>query len=73
MIELIGEKKLMYEIIFDDKMEYEIPLLEYIDLTEINNFCENIMSNLIRAGIEVKEDVLILRKEKKVWKLKIKR
>ena len=67
-------EKLMCELIFNEKSEYEIEIMKYI--TEIHNveeFTNTIVENLDDAGVEVIEQVLVLTKEKKVWILKIKR
>ena len=74
MTELDGEKKLMYDIIFDKKLEYEIPILEYIcEMNDVDNFTSRVVENLTTSGIKIKEDILVLTKEKKVWILKIER
>ena len=67
-------EKLMVELIFDNKNEYEISLLDYVTtFDEIEKFTSNIVNDLYKAGIEAEEQVLILTKEKKEWFLKIKR
>jgi hypothetical protein len=71
---LSNEKKLMYDIIFNDKLEYEIPFLEYIcNMIDVDTFTNRIINNLNASGIKVKGDILILTKDKKVWILKIER
>ena len=74
MSELIGEKKLMYDIIFGEKLEYEIPILEYIsEMNDVDNFTSRVVENLITSGIKIKDDILVLTADKKVWILKIER
>ncbi len=66
------ENKLMYDLIFGNKKEYEIKLLEYIsNVKEINPFMDKILINLKKAGIKIKEDILILTEKKNIWILKI--
>ncbi len=73
MTELEGEKKLMYNIIFGEKEEYDIPILEYIPLIDVDDFRTRIISNLELSGFEIVDDVLIMTKDRKSWILKIKR
>jgi len=74
MDNLEGEKKLMYDVIFGKKTDYEIPILEYIgEMNDIDNFTSKVVSNLIASGIKIKEDILVLTTDKKVWVLKIER
>lgn len=71
---LVGEKKLMYDIIFGDKNDYEIPILEYIgEMNDVDDFTSKVVSNLIASGVKIKEDILVLTVDKKVWILKIER
>jgi hypothetical protein len=66
------ENKLMYDLIFGNKKEYEIKLLEYIsNVKEINPFIEKILSNLKKSGLKIKEDILIITENKNLWILKI--
>jgi hypothetical protein len=74
MENLVGEKKLMYDIIFGENMDYEIPILEYIEeMNDIDDFTSKVVSNLIASGVKIKEDILVLTADKKVWVLKIER
>ncbi len=70
--DLNDENKLMYELIFGTMNEYEINFLKYVNnITELTYFMEKILGNLKKAGIKIKEDVLILTKNKNLWILKI--
>jgi hypothetical protein len=74
MNNLVGEKKLMYDVIFGKKTDYEIPIIEYIrELNDIDDFTSKVVDNLITSGIKIKEDILVLTKDKKVWVLKVER
>lgn len=73
MTELKGEKKLMYDLIFGEKNEYDIPIMEYIPLIDIDVFTSRVILNLELAGLEIIDDILILTKDRKSWILKIKR
>lgn len=67
-------EKLMSELIFNEKTEYEIPIMKYIsEIHDIEDFTNNIVKNLEESGIDVTEQVLVLTKEKKMWILKINR
>ena len=69
-----GDKKLMYLLLFDEKSYYEIPFMEYISkIEDVDVFTNRIVSNLLTAGITIKEYRLIIKKNEKVWKLKIDR
>ena len=66
------EQNLMYDLIFGNKKEYEINFLEYIDnIKEINTFLERVLLNLDKAGLKIKDDILILTENKNIWILKI--
>lgn len=70
--ELTPEKKLMYNLIFDTKTEYEIDLFEYIhNIKDINPFTERVLDNLKKSGIRVREEFLVLTDEKNVWILRL--
>lgn len=74
MNNLVGEKKLMYDVIFGKKTDYEIPIFEYIgEMNDVDNFTSKVVANLISSGIKIKEDILVLTKDKKVWILKVER
>jgi hypothetical protein len=67
-----SENKLMYDLIFGDKKEYEIKFLEYINnIKEINPFMDKILLNLKKSGIKIKEDIFILTENKNIWILKL--
>jgi hypothetical protein len=66
------ENKLMYDLIFGTKKEYEINFLEYINsIKDLTSFIDRILSNLKKAGLKIKEDILILTENKNLWILKI--
>lgn len=72
--ELSKENKLMYELIFGDKNEYEIDLFEYIEsIKDINPFTNKVLNNLKKSGIKIKEEFLFLSEEKNIWILKLKK
>jgi hypothetical protein len=72
--ELNKVEQLMHDLIFDKKVEYEIDLTEYIsEITDAEEFTNEIVNNLIKSGIKIVEQVIILVKDKKTWILKIKR
>ncbi len=65
------ENKLMYELIFGNKVEYEIQLMEYIsDIKDVKPFMDKVLKNLKKSGIKIQEDVLILTEKKNIWILK---
>jgi hypothetical protein len=73
-MEMSKEQQLIYDLIFLNKKEYEINLLEYInDIRYIEEFSGRMTSILMESGVKVKEQVFILTKEKTTWVLKIKR
>ena len=74
MSDLTGENKLMYDIIFGKEKEYEIPIFEYIEeMNDVDNFTSRIVENLTTSGVKIKDDILVLTVDKKVWILKINR
>jgi hypothetical protein len=73
-MEMNKEQQLLFDLIFLNKKEYEIRLLEYInDIKHIEEFSEKITSILTQSGIKIKEQVFVLTKDKTAWILKIKR
>ena len=71
MKDLNNENKLMYQLIFGEKNYNEISLFEYIDdISTVHKFTEKILSNSKKAGVIIKEDVLILTEDKNVWIIK---
>ena len=77
-MDLINEQndvnKLMHDLIFGKKIEYEIDLTKYISqIQDTESFTNEIVNNLITAGLIIDEQVIILIKGKKTWILKIKR
>lgn len=67
-------EKLMCDLIFNDKTDYEIEIMKYIsEIQNVEEFTLDVVKNLEEAGVEVQEQVLILTKDKKMWNLKIKR
>ena len=67
-------EKLMCDLIFNVKTDYEIEIMKYIsEIQNVEEFTLGIVKNLEEAGVEVQDQVLILTKEKKSWILKINR
>ncbi len=71
---LIGEKKLIYDLIFGENDVYEIPIMEYIDEIELADLFRNKITTILNiSGIKIKEDILVFVKDTKLWTLKIDR
>jgi tetrahydromethanopterin S-methyltransferase subunit H len=69
---LNDENKLMYELIFGTEKEYEINFSKYVqNITELPTFIDKVLMNLKKSGVKIKEDILILTKNKNLWILKI--
>lgn len=71
-IDLNKTEKLIFSLLFNDKIEYEIDLSIYTDLNKRTEFRENIR-NIIKLGEkEIYEDRIIHREDNVIWKIEIK-
>lgn len=72
--DLSKEEKLLYDIIFSDKTNFEISYMDFIsDIKLVKLFTDDIIEKLEESGIEIDEQAHILTSDQKIWALRIKR
>jgi len=72
---LTKTEMLLYDLIYEeDKSDFEINIIEYIDnISLLDEFHREILEKIIKSGINVKEQAFILTKKDKIWKIKLDR
>lgn len=67
-------EELIYDLIFSDKLDYNINISEYIDdIYKYDKFIDDIKTVLRKSKVSVIKEKIDLETEKVVWNLKVKK
>ena len=67
-------EELIYDLIFSDRLDYNINISEYIDdIYKYDKFIEDIKTVLRKSKVSVIKEKIDLETEKVVWNLKVKK
>jgi hypothetical protein len=68
------KEKLIYDLIFSEKSDYNINISEYIeDIYKYDKFIEDIKNVLRKSKVSVIKETIDLEKENVFWNLKVKK